>query len=84
MSNKYKLTTIKDIFDKVPTDRIDDCMSELTALIKESKAISDSINTVADIADGEAVSVFPESVTWVDDKKKNIDINVKIDVVGAS
>jgi len=25
---EYKLSTIKDIFDKVPADRVDDCMKE--------------------------------------------------------
>jgi hypothetical protein len=33
MSNAYNLTTIKDIFDKVPADKIERCCAEIGALM---------------------------------------------------
>ena len=37
---KYQLTTIKDIFDKVPADRIKTCMDELAVAMQQVKEMS--------------------------------------------
>ena len=73
---EYKLITIKDIFDLVPTNRIGICMHELTALIIQSAALRDLIKTAADTEKttiNEAFS-FPEEVFWTDDDEGNIDL----------
>lgn len=68
---EYKLTTIKDVFDTVPADRVDDCLRELAVIIKQGQAIRDMISGVADVKPEDAV-IFPESITWVDDGKGEI------------
>lgn len=37
---KYQITTLKDIFDKVPADRIKTCMDELAIAMQQAKAMS--------------------------------------------
>lgn len=75
---EYELTTIKDIFDKVPTDRIGACMHELTAMLMQSAALRDIIKHAAageGVHADEAFS-FPELLTWTDDGKGNIDLTL--------
>ena len=36
---KYELKTLKDVFDKVPTDRIGECMKEIGIAMIQAKAI---------------------------------------------
>lgn len=59
MSESYELTTIRDIFDKVPLDRIKDCCRELGTLLAQTRAL-------ADIAGPELFTIsFP--IVWTDD-----------------
>lgn len=37
MNKEYKLTTIKDIFDKVPASRILDCCNEIGTVFNTGK-----------------------------------------------
>ena len=87
---EYKLSTIKDIFDKVPADRIDDCMREITAIINKSKKIQkatakigNTMNTVGDLYGIEKLmemrTIFPETITWIDDHKGEINITVQVE-----
>jgi len=70
MSEEYKLVTIKDIFEKVPADRIKDCMDELSVLLTQAKSMQGLINACGDAVSGEENSVetiCPETFTWMDD-----------------
>lgn len=40
LNNVYELTTIQDIFDKVPTERIQECCRELGLLLAQTKAMA--------------------------------------------
>lgn len=59
MNNVYELTTIQDIFDKVPSDRIQECCRELGLLLAQTKLLS-QITTPADFS-----ITFP--IVWTDD-----------------
>jgi hypothetical protein len=68
MNKEYELVTIKDIFDKVPTDRIEDCMKELTQVLmqsKQSKAFTDSL--LSDVGLADLYSISLERIVWKDD-----------------
>jgi len=69
----YDLTTIKDIFDKVPTGRIDACMKELIVLMLQAADVRDLVNGVA----GDSASfVFPDTIVWTDDDKGEVTLRV--------
>lgn len=61
---KYEIGTIKDIFDKIPTDKLSIFMEELTVLIYQTKAWTS----------GEGK--FPKIITWNDDGKGEIITNI--------
>lgn len=65
MSGRYKLTTIKDIFDQVPVDRIQGCMNELADGMIQAKEFGEAMKLIATEVECE----WPEFITWVDDKK---------------
>lgn len=65
MSNRYELTTLQDVFDKVPLDKIEACMRETGAILFAHRAIADFARSVIG-EDGEVVRVvWP--LTWIDD-----------------
>jgi len=85
---KYELTTLKDIFNNVPIDRVEDCMKELAALLIQAKTIDMSMRAVAHLTAGDAADVrteWPEPVIWVDDGEGNIvtDIELNSEKIGS-
>lgn len=75
MTNSYELTTIRDIFDKVPADRIPDCCRELGTLLAQSKGLAELIQCTGDaigIDEAQRLMKMPETFTWVDDGKGEI------------
>ena len=84
MSNKYELKTLKDIFDKVPADRLDVCMQELCQGIKQAQAARQRMEVVAQMLGGgkDNVSAFwPETSTWVDDGLGNVTTVATVEIV---
>lgn len=74
----YELKTIKDIFEKIPEDRIEDCMAELTVLILQAKRVHNLfLGMVKNITDKDTILKFPEFVEWIDDKKGDITIGIR-------
>ena len=74
----YELVTIKDIFEKVPADRIKACMNELSVALTQAKALTDLANVCGEVVTGnkDAVeTVCPDKFTWVDDGKGEIETN---------
>lgn len=75
---EYQLTTIKDIFDNVPTDKVELCLKELAVGIIQAKAMNDIICETAEIIEGnkpDAAVKWPETCTWTDDDKGEIDLS---------
>ena len=74
---KYEITTLKDVFDKVPADRIKSCLHELAIAMEQAKAIHELLNTVGKAVAGDSVDVnlsWPETTTWIDNGKGTIDL----------
>lgn len=75
MTNSYELTTIRDIFDKVPADRIQDCCRELGTLLAQSKGLAELIQCTGEAIgfdEAQPLMKMPETYTWVDDGKGEI------------
>lgn len=67
MGDSYTLVTIKDIYDKIPANRVDVCMAEITEAINKAKAAEKVMLNIA-------LTEFPESITWHDDGKGDVEI----------
>lgn len=74
MDEQYELTTIRDIFDKVPADRIKDCCRELGMILAQTKALTELMAATAENVDFPGV-FSPDTVgigfpiVWIDDSK---------------
>lgn len=75
MSKKYEITTVKDIFDNVPVEKIDMCLRELAELMKRAKRMNNVLCITVGLVIGkeplQAIE-WPETITWVDDDKGEI------------
>ena len=72
----YYLHTIKDIFDKVPADRIKTCMDELAIAMQQTKAMEKLLELSMSEVSGqkvEGIVRWPETSVWVDDGNGTID-----------
>ena len=83
MEEKYELTTLRDIFEKVPLHKIEVCLKEITALMVECKTVEAAMKGLAHATTGDsdnAECIWPEPLTWIDDGEG--DITAKIIVNG--
>lgn len=71
----HELRTIKDIFDKVPEDRIEDCLKELGIALRQALRMKSVIATISGQAAADQF-VWPDALTWRDDGKRTIEITV--------
>lgn len=79
---KYELTTLKDVFDKVPADRIETCLHELASAMEHTKAQAVLLSQIAEQITGVADSVviqWPETSTWIDDDKGMLTLRFSTD-----
>ena len=67
MTKTYQLTTIKDIFDKVPADRIETCLMEMARNMLYAKNLGDLIGAPIELR---------EPFEWVDDGKEDQTITI--------
>lgn len=75
----YDLATIKDIFEKVPTDRIRDCMHELGVLLSQAAGTRDLFMVIAEesgLNPQGVIPKLPEFFTWIDDGKGDLSLRV--------
>ena len=70
----YDISTLRDIFEKVPTDRVPALMREMEVMIIQAQAMRDLVRSVSD--DGEVGIEWPGVVVWTDDEKHTIDLHV--------
>ena len=76
---RYEISTLRDVFDKVPANRILDCLTELAAGMERAKHMHElSVETT-----GGAIGIaWPETVTWVDDGAGHIELHYHGDASG--
>lgn len=74
---EYQLTTLKDVFDKVPADRIKVCLHELAVAMRQAKAMAELLGATTSALAGQEVGCavqWPETSTWIDDGKGTLDL----------
>ena len=69
--NSYEIKTLKDMLEKIPSEKFDKFLEEFCEQIKMAKATYDLLNTI------EQKSVNNFEIVWKDDNKKNV--NIKFD-----
>lgn len=67
MSKQYKLTTLQDVFEQVPVDKIHLCLRELGDAMVEAKRLSEVVKETA----WRAAFKWASPCTWIDDGKEN-------------
>lgn len=78
---KYELTTLRDVFDKVPADKIETCLHELAIAMHQAKATADLFRASASALAGQEVgcaTLWPQTCTWIDDDKGTINLRFRL------
>ena len=73
----YKLTTLSDVFEQVPTDRIEACLAEVAHGMKMARITQDLLQSSADaIQSGATVGLqWPDVCEWTDDNDPAMTLN---------
>jgi hypothetical protein len=74
----YELTTLNDVINKVPADRIRLCFDELATAFIAIAAMRDAMQISADalgLGDISSAINLPESHTWMDDGLGNVSVH---------
>lgn len=69
----YKINTIND-FLKIPIERLPICLKEFAKTIMTAKAIYDIHETLGTLVDKNTIEL---PLTWIDDDKGNLEVNIK-------
>jgi hypothetical protein len=75
---EYEFTTIKDIFETVPADKIDQCLKELAIAMTQAKSMNEILCEAAEAITGQkpdGAIEWPKTSTWIDNDKGEIDLN---------
>jgi len=70
-AQEYELITIKDIFEKIPLDRLETCLDELKAMLLQSRRLFDFTGSLPD-------GVTMERIIWIDDGKGELTTQVNV------
>jgi hypothetical protein len=69
----YEFSTFQEFFERVPADRMADCLAELAINFSMAKSMMGVINPIAKSLGGsEYKSLFQMPLVWHDDKKGDI------------
>lgn len=71
MSDNYELTTLQDVFDKVPAGKIELFLQEIGEGLAKSKAIVESMKSLMGDAWTDSMMVIQWPMTWIDDDGSN-------------
>lgn len=74
----YELTTIRDIFDKVPADRIKLCCEELGTLLSVNKETVTLLEMVGEDIGCPLPFRFLEPLKWIDDGMGELKANYRM------
>lgn len=76
MPTTYKLSTIRDIFEQIPSDRVEACLTEMIVIIKQAHAIRDLMNAAGKAEGVDLGWRFQDPLQWIDDGRADISIRV--------
>jgi hypothetical protein len=81
----YRFSTFQELFDVVPSDRIEVCMGEMGKAFASAKAIWEMTKAVAEVMaekDGvklpEIDSTIPDVHEWIDDGNENVSADITL------
>jgi len=73
MSEVYEFSTFQEFFERVPADRMADCLAEMAINLSMAKNMMGIINPIAKSLGGsEYGTLFRRPFIWTDDKKGEI------------
>lgn len=75
----YELRTLKDVFDKVPANRIMLCMQEIGQAMAQAKATKETLEAMADASASTVEVAWPESCTWLDDDEGEVTLRYRFE-----
>ena len=68
----YKLSSFKDVFDNVPSDKVELCLSEIAGSIKLAQNACDMTRILFPVlkdSKNSEVFTYPDVTDWIDDDK---------------
>ena len=69
----YKFDTLQELFDTVPSNRMRDCMAELTEFFVSTKAhLEVVVEILSDCEVPESLATLPTPIEWIDDNRGEI------------
>ena len=73
MTTTYELTTLRDIYEKVPADKLRLCLREIADGMEHARSLEELMNASADAMPRgfSAATIWPDSCTWVDDGRED-------------
>jgi hypothetical protein len=67
----YKLSTLRDVFEKVPPEKVLLCLREIAEGMEQAHALRDLVVGSAEELGGNAVVFWPDECEWIDDGKED-------------
>ncbi len=76
MNDRYELTTLQDVYDKIPADRIEFCLQEIGEALARSKMIVEGMKALMGDAWRDEIMSMRWPMTWIDDDGGNGEIEL--------
>lgn len=78
MTTKYKLTTLRDVYEKVPAEKLALCMREIAEGMEHAKALEALMSAAGESLDhsSSVSTIWPDECVWIDDGKEDKTIKV--------
>lgn len=76
VNDRYELTTLQDVYDKIPADRIEFCLQEIGEALARSKMIVEGMKALMGDAWRDEIMSMRWPMTWIDDDGGNGEIEL--------
>ena len=78
MATIYKLTTLRDVYEQVPADKLALCMREIAEGMEHARALTELLDATVDALHpgSKAATIWPDVCEWIDDGKEDKTISV--------
>lgn len=73
--DRYQLTTLRDVFEKVPHDKIELCMNEIARSMVLARSLHGVVQALC--PHEQVIGLWPETSEWIDDGKGVVGVDVK-------
>lgn len=72
----YKLSTLRDVFEKVPPEKMRLCLREMADAMEQAHALRDLIVGTSEELGGDAGILWPDECEWIDDGTEDKTISI--------